>query len=434
VADPVQVSSVVYNLAGPEAGRIDFLKSTVIASMAEGVSIAEGINTAYLNGPAIKFRLFNNWAKRDSEFLDKFGTVSSGLKAITSVNAAVLLNEIYPGAGLVIDRIQEAEVHEGRIHFWVLQYMYQFRPGMPIPQPAEPGVRTVGSGEPVSSYYYDADANLIVITFSPEDIVEVTPAGYDPAAKYLYVKYIPALLEQEIPYPLGEIITLAPEDPSPTFPGDTWVNVELDRSVATAELTAQDTVDRTYSDGRTAERYVYAPVVTAASQPTYYAHWISDTPGDYDELGVYYAVRTHKEFWIDWVVDTREETVTQTITLSGGVVRTDVLTRVTEYLKEVRKVRVSTQPVRSRTVFPSQWYIYKYESGIPALDAEMRDEALPYEGMFYPPIPLRINNHPVAPLRKSAIRWHVNLGRTFADFFDDLPEGAEVSVEIAGSA
>ena len=57
------VASVAYNLAGDEAKRPNFLKTTVASAITGNASsISENILSSHLGGPAIKIRNFDNWA------------------------------------------------------------------------------------------------------------------------------------------------------------------------------------------------------------------------------------------------------------------------------------------------------------------------------------------------------------------------------------
>lgn len=63
--EKVYVSSVVYNLAGPEKDRPNYLKTTVISNVIgqNGFSMGDTIQGAYLKGPGIKFRSFARWCE-----------------------------------------------------------------------------------------------------------------------------------------------------------------------------------------------------------------------------------------------------------------------------------------------------------------------------------------------------------------------------------
>ena len=58
------VSSTVYNLAGDEDKRPNFLKATVIGAVIAGKdSLAQAIQDAYTTGPGTRLKRFNNWAE-----------------------------------------------------------------------------------------------------------------------------------------------------------------------------------------------------------------------------------------------------------------------------------------------------------------------------------------------------------------------------------
>ena len=63
------VSSTVYNLAGDEDKRPNFLKATVIGAVIGGKdSLAQAIQDAYATGPGTRLKRFNN--NYDNKFIE----------------------------------------------------------------------------------------------------------------------------------------------------------------------------------------------------------------------------------------------------------------------------------------------------------------------------------------------------------------------------
>lgn len=426
-ADKVEVSSVLYNLAGPEDRRPQFLKSVILGCIQRNIDITEGVTAALLSSPAVKLKNFFGWAAGDTEFQDKFGITSGKLKAITSVDNAVLMAEVPPPSGCAVDSIEQAEIHKGRIHFWVLQWMYLNHPSDPIPQPT---TVAPADAEPYT-YSYNSGTNLVSVTFPSAVVYTFTPTGYDPDADFLYVKYRPVTLGEELSYTPGSFVFLAPGDPDPSFPLETWARIERTRGIFEATVTATDTSTRAYSDPSIATVIEEHPPVTAdVSEPTLYEHWVSDVAIGTDISGSQAATRTHKEYWVEWEVDTDTEEVTRTLDL-GGSYRYDSVLREFEYLKKIRKTRTSTQTIRIGTVLPAQWYIYKYGSGNSTLDAQMVDEITAELGEIFPPIPLRIDNQAVTSKQASAEYWRIQVEDPLDFAWSITSLGSGVDVQVA---
>jgi hypothetical protein len=405
--DDVKVSSTLYNLAGPETNRVDFLKSLIVGATQQQTSIAQALNKGYLTGPAIRYRSFLHWAENDPGFLATFGVTSGVFGPSPSVDFDVVQTQLMAELGLAphtVSSIERADVGPGKISFWALRYAADTDPTLPVPKLNPPY-----SGD--NTYSYDAGANEITV-HRPGGVTEhYTPSSpaFDPALQYLYVKFTPCIPASEDAIVPGTLTTLADGDPDPSWAF--WLRMpDSTAGVYTATLTATDALDSTYSDGRTPEHTDYTPISTPASEPTEYSHYIVNVYGGVDTDGAQYSIRTHKEFSVTWVVDTRVETTVTTVTLGGGVTQTNTFTRTTEYLRKVRQVQESTQKVIWKTLLPARWFIYQYGSGNDDLDDQMEDPTPGSAQAFYPPIPLRIDNKTVGPLQKVATRWLIHVG------------------------
>jgi hypothetical protein len=116
----VYVSSVVYNLAGDEFKRPDYLKTTVVSSTLNNApSLADSITDSYLDGPGMKFRRFHQWADR-TEYNDLIGLVTGSIQTGDSINVPALIAEI-PGAA----SLQSASIAAADYTFWVDQHVLE---------------------------------------------------------------------------------------------------------------------------------------------------------------------------------------------------------------------------------------------------------------------------------------------------------------------
>ena len=415
--DDVSISSVVYNLAGPEDGRTDFLKSLIAAAVAQDAPIADTLRTGYLKGPGIRYRQFGRFASNNSEFTQNFGVTSGNLASIASIDLELARSQVpMLSSDKTVDSVERAEIQPGRIHFWVLQYMAQNYPTSPVVFPKMPFAGlTPGTYELTQSNA----GYLVTIKLWTGTTVSFVPAGYDPAAKYCYIKYTPAWTNNAGPRSFAMVQTLAPTDPDPVF-GDPWFSMgDHTASTYSTTLPSQDTVDITYSDGRPAEHHSYPEVMVPYSIPLTSVHYAKDEYGGKDAFGADYTLRTHKEFWRTYSVATDTTSTSISETLTDGAIRTTVRHRTWQYLKPVRNVLANTQQIRWKTRVSPQWYIYKYQTGKPALDAVMAPPAVTGVGAFYPPIPFRYDNMTIGPRKKVATRWKVHLGNLGFDDWDE---------------
>ena len=67
----IYVSSTVYNLAGDEINRPDYLKSLVLGNLLTktDMDIADTIQSGYIKGPGIKLRNFFRWAQDNYDYI-----------------------------------------------------------------------------------------------------------------------------------------------------------------------------------------------------------------------------------------------------------------------------------------------------------------------------------------------------------------------------
>lgn len=168
------VSSVVYNLAGDEFKRPNYLKTTVSnAIIGEAPSITDSIVGSYLNGPAMRFRSFLRWTDR-TDYTDKIGLVTGNIKTGNAIDPVVLAGEIDAPVGSTVV-LQNAEIDQADFSYWVDQYVSENFPD------------EVGTE-------YTADINeatgKILITFEDDSIVEFTPENYDNISRYLSAIYV----------------------------------------------------------------------------------------------------------------------------------------------------------------------------------------------------------------------------------------------------
>ena len=196
------VSSVVYNLAGGEDDRMDYLK-TVVAGAAVGPgtnSIASMITDSYLKGPGIRLRSFGRWA-RTSGYNGTLGMLPGSLVIKSSVPASSLENLI-PHQPEETVTIQTAELGVPDYTNWVDRYMVANHPGI------------------LDTEYetdFDYATKVVSITFASGGATETfTIPDYDPAGQYLYVSYNLSTGDEPGPLVTGTTYTLAEGEDFPS--------------------------------------------------------------------------------------------------------------------------------------------------------------------------------------------------------------------------
>lgn len=372
------VSSVVYNLAGDEDKRANYLKTTVIgAILAERHSLAQAINQSYIDGPGIKLRNYAKWAV-DQGYADAIGWQTGSLFAGDSINQEVLKTFIPTEPGMEVS-LQTAEIDNADFTYWADQYVSENFPDL------------IGT-----EYVVDMDeaTNTITITWEDETTTSFQPVGFNKNARYLYASYILVGGEEEGPVEVGTVVSLAPGDPFPSTSG--WTQNSYSSENKTATLTTLTEVEVTYSDSTPPESS--SDTTTSDQNYTEFSgEWERTTykgmkPGVEATYSLREVMSQNQVGNITQVVDTN--TVVENI--GGGVTKTTVTTLTKDVFSLVRSYKVDEQEILQKSWSSVKVFIYEKGSGIPDLDA-MFDTPQDV-GTFLPFIPIRIDNKYVSEL------------------------------------
>lgn len=204
------VSSVVYNMAGDETKRPNYLKTTIFSAILNRSNMSKAITDSYLHGPGMRFRNFAKWAHR-TDYDDKVGLVSAQLMTGNSLDIDTLITQLDVPAGSTA-LVQSASVGEADYSYWVDQWLLINHPDKVI-----------------SNYTTDYNNETGVITIIWEDTTTAsfTPSDYDSRGKYIYVAYnTVADADETMPEVEGDPVLLDPEDDWPDTTGWTQVNEE----------------------------------------------------------------------------------------------------------------------------------------------------------------------------------------------------------------
>ena len=380
----ITVSSTLYNMAGDENDRPDFLKGTVFGSvMAQSPSIADDITTGYFGGPGIKQRQFFKYCDRND---------ISGLPSATIVNnnpldVTVVQGEIPPSAvppapaGMTLSCYQ-AEVTDGDFEPWIERWILENHP-------TRIGEDWLGEFEP--------STNTFSVEFPNNDFFSWTnniAPVYSSSERYVVAKYIEYLDSSEQPLVTGPTLTNQPSAPDVTgwdlvSESDTFTPVTLQR--------VRNTV-LSYNNGdpdNQIETDVDADV--AGEIPDGSFHYRREIITDVSGLST--IGERQDQHWDETHYVTNDYTdvqVTQT-DLGGGVIETRTETTTGEQITERYDTRLDTTAIFSGEQYgPEQIYIYELNSGNATLDALVTDVDASGFQEFFPFMPVRIDNVSVA--------------------------------------
>lgn len=393
MGEQVAVSSTIYNLAGPESKRPQFLRSLILGGiMQEADSLGEVISTGYHNGPGLRLRQFGKWARNNEDLQDEIGITFGDIRLPPVIDRDILAENIPVDSGYT-PRIDWAEISAGNLLYWARQYVAVNHPDL------------LNTGW---TWDYNEDTNEVTITYIDLSTESFTPAFYDSDIAYLYVGYTP-IIEGTFAGPLvfGTIYTLDEGDPWPLVDG--WTENIYTVTPVTVNLNFRDDIVTTYSDDRDSRTNV--------------VEWVESTT--YDELlaqyeqTVYhgsagatikeiYSERTVRNFYeTGEVISGNVETITEDIDIGGGVTAHKVTTRTYDSIEMTRQYQDGLQHISYHTWGDPQILIYKEGDGNEALDAFFNSTVS--AGSFLPPIPFRLKNKPVTEI---PYRWTVDFGRT----------------------
>ena len=403
----IYVSSVVYNMAGDEAKRPNYLKTTIFGGIYGQVpSLGENLVNSYLTGPDIKLRQFGRWA-RTSGYSDLLGLTQANSYGKANIDRNVLEANIPHPSDKKVE-IQYAEIGIAEYGYWVDQWILQNKPN-----------------KATDNYAVDFDdiTKTATIVWSDNTVSVFTAAGFDASKRYMYVGY-GLVTENQVKNKVVGTTYIA--NTNSDFPSTTgWVTQSEVNTPGTITLNVTTDVEITYSDGRPEENSTstvptstpYSDLVGSYTKSTFIGE---QTPGELlNEVRTLHISKTHKKKTTSNVSSVDE-------TISGGVIKTTTTTVTTESLDYGGTYRTDIETVIQKSWDPIQIMIYQEGSGNPVYDAMFPGaQSL---GHFFPFIPMRIDNrfidenyygniypHAVKALKKSTTGKWKDLITTISD-------------------
>jgi hypothetical protein len=174
----VYVASTVYNMAGPEEDRVDYLKSVVGSNVISNTrfSMPDVISKCYLEGPGIKARTFYRWALNN--YTD-IGVPTTSIRGHPDLDHMTIQGAIPRNAG---DEVQLQEINFGppEFSYWAEQWMLENHPEL---------IDTEWTSDiDAAGWIIITFADSTTATFDPNIILQGT-GGRD-FALYYYLTYL----------------------------------------------------------------------------------------------------------------------------------------------------------------------------------------------------------------------------------------------------
>jgi len=385
----IVVSSTVYNMAGDEATRPDYLKNTIFGAVMSPHNpyLGEAIAYNLLNGPGMNQRQFYKWCVRQNyPGLPTFSVTSE-----TSVDPTVVAGEIpTPGspAGLVIS-MQSANLVSGSYEHIVEKYVLDNHP------------------DRYDTAYvtsYDKITNDITIQWaSPPGGSTVISAGtYDVTKSYIVAEYY-----HYLPASVGSLVTGGTTVGVLTKPSTTGYG--LDASVNTGVVNYPMTFDTRVVTVYTGSEPPTLPVDTDVTTPD------SDNPG-FDGLDETWSKITYdggdgnteetistehfleiSEYRQIYSTTTTVSVVVNENTPVAGQTETITTTRIGEHIRPIYDWRIDTQPTTLLKMEGGvELFSYEIGTGNATLDALFATvSTTAEEAEYFPFLPIRINNNSI---------------------------------------
>lgn len=375
----IYVSSSIYNLAGDELDRPNFIKSSLFSAVMNPYDayLGETIVGNYLTGPGIMQRSFMNWAVRNDIAGLPTLKVSNATPIEQTVVAPFIPVPVSP-AGLVTT-VQSAELTDGDYVYWAEQWMFENAP-------EEVGLDWISD--------YDEDAHEITIQYESGTTVVIPAGSFDKNKRFVMARYYQSVPEDPQPLDVGTKILDVYSTPSTaTFTLDSTVNTGVENFTL-----AQDVeVLKEYSDA-TPDTFTTTPESNPASFNGILETWNKE---EYlGQTGGTDHVNSSIETWL-YIWERREKYnntvgVVESVVvndLGGGVTETVTTTRKGEMLREVFDHQTDTQETILENIDGNGGiWIYEIGTGNATLDALVADDADDTTPGYYPFIPLRLNN------------------------------------------
>jgi hypothetical protein len=375
----IYVSSSIYNLAGDELDRPNFLKSSLFSAVMNPYDayLGETIVGNYLTGPGIMQRSFFNWASRN----DIAGLPTLKISAAIPIDQAIISPFIpIPASPVGLEnRVQSAEFTDGDYGLWAEKWLW------------ENNIDEVDT-EWVSDY--DADDHEITIQYEGGGTVVIPATNFDKDKKFAIARYYQVVPSEVQPLVVGTKVTDVYSTPSTIgFTLDNTTNT----GVVNYTLAQNVEVQKVYSDGSptTTTNTAETPVVgfNTVLETWGQTEYVGSTTGadDTSNLEKWVYIWERREKFTDSVVE--DVTVND---MGGGETETVTTTRSGEFLQPVFDHQEDEQEtILDKVDGNGGIWIYEIGTGNATLDALYAAQPEDDSPGYYPFIPIRLNNESI---------------------------------------
>lgn len=372
----IAVSSTVYNMAGEEANRPNFMKSTIFGAVMNPNNqfLGETLVRSYLEGPGINQRSLFRWAVRN----DYPGLPTYSISNTIVVNPEVVRPYITipesPAGQEVI--IQDASLADGDYEVFAEQYMN-------ANYPLE--INTAWVAE------YNSGPHTITIQRAGGGTVSFGAGIYDKNARFVTANYYCQIPEELQPLEEGTKV-IGVLSGLPTTSGYTLTST-TNTGIVNYVQNQTRTITKVYSNGNPTTVDTDYPEITTPFNTILTVHEREVYNGGNGTSPQTSATRTFRRVWEYRQVYTSSSTNVVVNDLGGGVTET-VTTHITgDFLRTIYDYQLDTQDkILSRVIGGNKVFIYKIGTGNAVLDALNVPVGSEVTAEFFPVIPLRLNN------------------------------------------
>lgn len=364
----ITVASTLYNMAGPEDERPDYLKGTLFSSvMSNSDSITDDITSSYFSGPGIKQRQFFSYADRNN----LAGMPETTINSNFPVDPVVVATAITAPVGQTVV-VQNAQVSEGDPEEF-------FEKWINTNHPTRIAEDWIGD--------YEEATGEFTVQFPNNDVFTWFDATYDPTARYIVAKYLYVQDDNTQPLVPGTPVSVAAKQDLTS-----WTTISETPSVVADTLVRNENVTETYSDA-TPPTNTDTPLNIAVDLNTSVDIYERETfvgINGYETEGLYEHVTYTGT---DSIVGGYYDQTVLVEDIGGGVTRTTTTTITGDQVDVSFDETTDTQVLYEQSVIGNEnTYIYEVGTGEPTLDALVADADASGFQEFYPLLPLRLKN------------------------------------------
>ncbi|QHJ80347.1 MAG: hypothetical protein [Caudoviricetes sp.] len=371
----VDVSSVLYNLAGGPDARVRYLPTTVTTKIISNsqFSLSDVMREALLKGPGMRMRSFARWA-RTSGYNQAIGLQPSGLQVGNNIDLTVLANSIPHAVGETVS-IQGSDIGSGDFTWWADQWLANNHPDLVFK-------------EYVSDFNSVTNVITITVNTPTPQVFSFQPVGLNLSSRYLYFGY--TITSGSVPGPLvpGSTVSVGSPAGYPSTSG--WTDGATVTTPISATLVKDTKVVKSYSDGRPNETTNSSSTSTGTFNNTDKLFSKSEFKGRQVD-GSLLTENSYMHQIVTGVVVKDTPTVTTTTEVISGVTVTTTTTITPDIYSPRYAYRIDKQNVTSSALSNLKIVIYPYNTGNASYDAMFSPEV--NGGNFFPPIPIRVDNN-----------------------------------------